>query len=485
MTATIDPKIHRSGSAPPLGDDALATKLTARRPASPASPASPLSVESSVPDVAAPRAHVPGALAARAVSAPTVRRHWAPKPSGEADPAAHLTPEQIDAFGAVLDRIREEVLASRGADDAAYIRRVIDIQRKLEAGSRIILLFSGNPVAWLVGTAGLSLAKILENMEIGHNVMHGQWDWMKDPRIHSRSWEWDNTTPSRLWKHSHNELHHTYTNVLGRDNDLGFGILRVDPDQSWEPSHLLQPLFNALNAVFFQYTIALYDLDLYKHFGGDATDEDRERLRRDGGEVVRKIARHVFRDYVVHPALSGPNWFTTVTANAVADLARNLWTNAVIICGHFPEGVDTFAKESIEGESRGEWYLRQGLGSANISGGPLLHVMTGNLSHQIEHHMFPDLPSNRYADVAPAVRELMTVNGLHYASGPMPKQLASVWFKVFRYSVPNGTWEQLRDDPRGVLTRGAGAVTGGARSVAKGAARALVTRLRRAVPALV
>ena len=59
---------------------------------------------------------------------------------------------------------------------------------------------------------------------------------------------------------------------------------------------------------------------------------------------------------------------------------RNLWTNTVIICGHFPPGIETFEKTSIEGETRGEWYLRQMLGSGNISGSPAMHVMTGNLS---------------------------------------------------------------------------------------------------------
>ena len=76
------------------------------------------------------------------------------------------------------------------------------------------------------------------------------------------------------------------------------------------------------------------------------------------------------------------------------------------MCGHFPEGVETFERRSIEGETRGEWYLRQMLGSANISGSKAMHFMTGNLSHQIEHHLFPDLPSNRYAEIAPQVQAL-------------------------------------------------------------------------------
>jgi fatty acid desaturase len=148
------------------------------------------------------------------------------------NPIAHLSDEDIERLGEELDAIRQDVLSSRGERDAAYIRKVIGRQRKLELGSRAVLLVSIFPPAWIVGTVGLSIAKIIDNMEIGHNIMHGQWDWMRDPKIHSTTWEWDNVSPSAQWKHSHNELHHTYTNVIGKDNDLGYGIMRVDCSSS-------------------------------------------------------------------------------------------------------------------------------------------------------------------------------------------------------------------------------------------------------------
>jgi linoleoyl-CoA desaturase len=120
-----------------------------------------------------------------------------------------------------------------------------------------------------------------------------------------------------------------------------------------------------------------------------------------------------------------------------ANLVRNLWTHSVIMCGHFPSGVETFEKTSIDGETRGEWYLRQMLGAANISGGPMLHMMTGNLSFQVEHHLYPDLPSNRYREIAPKVQELFERYGLTYTTGPLVKQVASAWAKVVRLSLPN------------------------------------------------
>jgi linoleoyl-CoA desaturase len=352
------------------------------------------------------------------------------------DPTAHLTAADIEQLGRELDAIRASVVETRGERDAAYIRAVIAFQRKLELGSRAVLLVSRFPPAWFVGTAGLSLAKIIENMEIGHNVMHGQWDWMRDPKIHSTTWEWDNASPSEQWKHSHNELHHTYTNVVGKDNDLGYGIMRVDEDQRWVPLYLAQPLWNFLNACFFEYGIAAYDLELGKNLASRKrrTSPDFKARTR---QVLRKIRAQVTKDYVAHPLLSGPSALSTLTANATANLVRNLWTHSVIMCGHFPEGVETFERRSITGETRGEWYLRQMLGSANITGNRALHFMTGNLSFQVEHHLFPDLPSNRYQEIAPQVQALFARYGLTYVTGSLPRQVGSAWRKVFRLSLPN------------------------------------------------
>jgi fatty acid desaturase len=359
------------------------------------------------------------------------------------NPIAHLSPEQVEELGRELDAIRQEVLDSRGASDAAYIRRVIKAQRYLEMGSRAVLLVSIFPPAWVVGTAGLSVAKILENMEIGHNVMHGQWDWMRDPKIHSTTWEWDNASTSEGWKHSHNEVHHTYTNIVGKDNDLGYGIMRVDEDQRWYPMFLAQPVWNFINACIFEYGIAAYDLELGKHLS-KPKEERPASFDKNLKATLRKIRKQATKDYVANPLLALPtgSFLPALAANLTANLVRNLWSHSVIMCGHFPEGVETFELDAIpENETRGQWYLRQMLGSANISGSKAMHLMSGNLSHQIEHHLFPDLPSNRYAEVAPKVRAVFDKYELTYLSRPFVPQVYSAWHKVVRLSLPNGWLE--------------------------------------------
>src|SRR6478735_1055028 len=348
-----------------------------------------------------------------------------------------LSAEDVELLGKQLDAIRQDVLDARGERDAAYIRRLVRAQRLLELGSRAALLRSRRPSAWIVGTAGLTVAKILDNMEIGHNVLHGQWDWMRDPKIHSSTWEWDHVTPAAQWKRAHNETHHTYTNILGMDNDLGYGIMRVDEAQEWKPRYLVQPAWNFVTACIFEYGIAMFDLDL-----GDHIREKRDMSPEKKAEVkltLAKARRQLGKDFVVYPALSGPAWRSTLAANATANLVRNLWSHSVIMCGHFPEGVSTFEQPELdEKETKGEWYMRQMLGSANISGSRFLHLMAGNLSHQIEHHIYPDLPSNRYIEIAPKVRAVFDKFDLAYNSRPLVKQVASAWHKVIRLSLPNG-----------------------------------------------
>ena len=356
-----------------------------------------------------------------------------------------LIRSQLDELGRELDAIRQEVLDTRGERDAAYIRRLIRLQRNLEIGGRLLLLASGNRKARVAGTTALALAKILDNMEIGHNVLHGQWDWMRDPKIHSTTWEWDHASPPEQWQRAHNQEHHRYTNIVGHDNDLGYGIMRIDEAQEWKPRYLVQPLWNLVNACIFEWGIAMYDLDFGEHLreGKKMSPEKKAEAKT----TLKRAAKQAAKDYVVWPGLSGRNWRTTLAANAAASLTRNIWSHSIIMCGHFPEGVEVFEVDELDPtESRSDWYVRQMLGSANISGSPVLHVLAGNLSHQIEHHLFPDLPSNRYAEIAPKVRAVFDKYGLNYCARPLGPQVYSAWHRVVRLSLPNDWAKETRRD---------------------------------------
>jgi fatty acid desaturase len=345
-----------------------------------------------------------------------------------------LTPEQLEELGRELDELRNRTLADLGERDAEYIRRMIKTQRGLEIAGRLLLEFGWLPPAWIGGTAALSLSKILDNMEIGHNVMHGQYDWMKDPALDSKRFEWDTACPGDQWRYSHNYMHHTHTNVLGKDRDIGYGILRMTEDEPWKPTDIANPIKATLLMLLFQYGVALHDVETERIVAGEIGLSDKRDILVATGKKVR---RQSLKDYVLFPALAGPGAPFTLAGNATANLTRNVWSFMIIFCGHFPDGTHEFSEEEVENETRGGWYLRQMLGSANLTGGKLFHVLSGNLSHQIEHHLFPDIPAHRYAEIAVEVREICERYGLPYNAGPLHKQFGSVVKKIFRLALPN------------------------------------------------
>lgn len=351
--------------------------------------------------------------------------------------APRLTREQADAFGRELDALREGVLASRGAADAAYIRKIIALQRKMEVAGRATI-YAGIvfPPAFVAGALTLGAAKILDNMEVGHNIMHGQWDWMRDPVIHSSKWDWDTAAPADQWKHSHNVEHHTWTNVVGMDNDVGYGILRMSEQQEWQPRHLLNPINNALLAMLFQYGVGVHDTGIaeVRSLKGlrNISPANKAKLKA----VWAKVKKQSLKDYVLFPALAGPFFAPVLAANIGANLTRNLWTYMIIFCGHFPDGVEQFTAESVKNESRGQWYLRQLLGSANIKGGKTLNVMSGHLSFQIEHHLFPDLPSNRYPELSKEVQKICAKYDLPYNSASLARQFGTTLKRVVKLGLP-------------------------------------------------
>jgi NADPH-dependent stearoyl-CoA 9-desaturase len=389
----------------------------------------------------------------------TIERPPVPPPTAPSfeepdNPLHRLTPEQLDALGRELDALHEEIFAELGERDARYIRATIKFHRQLVITARLLLLRSGRRLPWLAGTAALSLAKILENMEIGHNVMHGQWDWMNDPDINSRSWDWDTASPAEAWRHSHNYEHHTYTNVRGKDRDLGYEIMRIDLHQKWHPVYLLQPLYNLLLMGFFEWGVALHDLNFEAIRKGE---KPKAKALAELRAIGLKARRQAVKDYVAFPLLSAaaslvePSssgssrrgaathaFKSTLTANFTSNIVRNVWAHSIIFCGHFPDQTYTFPKEVLDNETRGQWYVRQLLGSANIDGGPLFHFISGNLGFQVEHHLFPDLPSSRYAEIAPRVREICGRYNLPYNSGPFHRQLGTVHRTILRLAFPGG-----------------------------------------------
>lgn len=363
---------------------------------------------------------------------------------------------KLEQFQVELDQLYINVLGQLGETDANYIRRVVSINKILEFSSRALILGGAvfwNPVALVIGTLGLSVSQIVESMEIGHNVLHGQYDFLNDPKINSKNYEWDVVVPAEQWKHSHNVVHHDHSNIIGKDYDIGYGSIRVTDEIKWNPTHFGQ-IFTALfMALDFQHLAALHDARTPEYIMPKAWRPPAIEPRpawadffKKMSQYRRKAIRKIFRDYVFYPALAGPFFLYVLVANLVARALTNVWQFSIIFCGHFTDKVAFFKSEDCENESRGQWYLRQILGTGNIEGSALFYFMTGHLSHHIEHHLFPDIPGYRYPEMAKEVKNICARYGVPYESGTFATQFRTVLKRIARFSLPNAK-QPIQSEP--------------------------------------
>lgn len=358
-----------------------------------------------------------------------------------------LSKAQTQALAAEIDSVYQGVMDSLDSTDARYIERVYAtvvyselIARGLLATAGRLSSRRGKVGTWLLGTSLLSFSKILNNMELGHNVMHGQYDWMQHPHLNSQNFDWDIVCPAPLWQHSHNYLHHTFTNIVGRDHDVGYHLIRVTDEQAWTPSDRYNPLKTMVLALGFEWAVAFHDIQISVDEYAD-TPQSHNILQQKARHLLAKIARQVGKDYIALPAVAGValgrnSALSTLSGNITANIVRNLWTWAVIFCGHLTEQTHIYTHLD-DNESKGDWYVRQILGSSNIEGNRWFHILTGNLSHQIEHHIFPDMPAHRYADVAVQVQAICQKYDIPYNTGRFGKQFKEVLTRIHHFSKPS------------------------------------------------
>ena len=232
---------------------------------------------------------------------------------------AHLSDADLTALATELDKIRSDVEASRGARDRTYITRAIAFQRWFDIAARLIIAGTKGKIGWPWERLPLAAAECIENMELGHNITHGQWDWMNDPEIHSNTWEWDMAGLTSQWRYTHNYQHHVFTNIVGVDADLGFGILRVTRDQKWRPLALLQPLFAVLLAMAFEWASRY----MARHFGAAGRSTDAGRAAQKSAMLAESLAQRA-RTTSSSPPWVPRRWRRTLGANRGERIAQRV-----------------------------------------------------------------------------------------------------------------------------------------------------------------
>ena len=137
------------------------------------------------------------------------------------------------------------------------------------------------------------------------------------------------------------------------------------------------------------------------------------------------------------PLLTGPLFLSTLAANATANLMRNLWAFSIIFCGHFPEGTHEFTIEETEGESKGHWYFRQLLGSANIRGAQAVpRAVRATSATRSSTTSSPTCRRTATRRSRPRCRRSASATACRTTRAGFTGQLGSTWRKIWRLALP-------------------------------------------------
>jgi fatty acid desaturase len=325
---------------------------------------------------------------------------------------------------AEFEAIKARYRAKLGPADVAYIQGVRRTSRAAEVVGRGLLWVGHDPFTFGLGMLFTWLHRNLESIEIGHNVLHGQYDYFPEiPQFHSHNFKWKAPVDEEGWRREHNGQHHVHTNVYEKDPDLNHGFLRMNDKLPWNKHHRTQ----LLTYLFLAYPVMLYsfnsqNLGFTEKFREQAFPRGNEgyALVHPGGDERARVKRHrlavarvVAKEYVLMPALAlvtGYSALRVALGNLIADALNSYWIALTIQATHLTEPLQS---DTSLGH-KGRWYLSQLDSTVNFKGSRRMSILWGHLNYQIEHHLFPDIPARHYPDMAREVKGVCAKYGIPY-----------------------------------------------------------------------
>lgn len=340
-------------------------------------------------------------------------------------PGDFLDALDLEAFARDLDELRDRAKRSLGPRDAEHLA-------KMERWGRICSTL-GYATAWVapnpLSAALLSTGRLARWAMIGHHVTHRGYDRVPEApatrhsKVFAKGWrrlvDWFDWIEPEAWNTEHNLLHH-YRLGEEADPDLverNVEYLRRAKLPRWTKMAIVGVLAGSWKFAYYAPNAR------YEH--------ENAKARRKGEPPVYEDVRATFRDpalwlgsylpfglgtFVVVPSLFaplGPWAVASVAANSLfAELLTNLHGFLVIVPNH--AGDDLYCFEGAT-RGRGDYYLRQVLGSTNFrTGSDLNDFLHGYLNYQIEHHLYPDLPMRALQKLQPEVKRVCEKHGVPY-----------------------------------------------------------------------
>lgn len=379
-----------------------------------------------------------------------------PTPSFDSDQ------ERFRSFGRAIDGIRKRAQAKVGAEDLQRVRRLDRRSRALEVLGRSLIAIGPGPIGFTAGVLSLWVHKQLQATEIGHTALHGAYNRIEGVgRFHSKRFRWLVPIDEPSWIRGHNGRHHGLTNVAGQDPDIHFGPVRLTPDTPHRTAHYFQLPF-ALLIMFpnFASTMNLHFTGIVDVWSGNGREGDgldflpdrsRESVRGAYWRAFRSYAPYYAREFVLFPLLAalmavlvfGPVGLAAaplvigrvLLGNYISEVLRDLYSAATIYCGHVGEHTAHFPEGTVP-QCKGERYAMQVEATNNFEVSHPISLLCGALDRQIEHHLFPTMPTNRLREVAPEVKAAAEAHGIAYRSQSWGKTLRGAFAQIWKLSFP-------------------------------------------------
>lgn len=347
-----------------------------------------------------------------------------------------------------FENIKQKYRADLGEKDVRYIKKIRRNSRIFEVIGRSLIHVLPGPLA-LLGVPFLFLHRNLEAIEIGHNVLHGQYDCFEEiPQFHANNFRWKAPVDETSWRQEHNAVHHVHTNVYEKDPDLNHGFLRVNSKIPHTKLHYFQvPIYLFLFYPFMLYNFNAQNLGKVDKFRGRFFPDGNkgyavldESLRLSNAESNKRHNRAVWRiwakEYVFFPLLALFTGFGAIKvflANLLADVMNSYWIALTIQATHFTEPLQP--EDAIK--NKGKWYISQLDSSVNFKGNRWQSILWGHLNYQVEHHLFPDIPAHRYPDMSVDVQKVCQQYNLPYKlnkswGAAIKKFVGAMWTYSFK-----------------------------------------------------
>lgn len=371
-----------------------------------------------------------------------------------------------------LQALYARAKARVGEDDLAHIRHVTAYGEAIDARRRE-LLRDGGPRAIRRATALEMMYRLMQFSELGHNIIHGSYDHLPgNGEYHSDRYDWDFNVDVEHWKTMHHVGHHPNTNIVGRDHDLGYSILRGSAGQDWYGHHAGQvAMVSALAALaplaapFFLSNIAR-KVEGHRFFSSYTL--------RTPARIAGRDAR---RRFVDEPFRSGWKTLPTLAANYLGGVTGYMSVLFLVFIEHHAGELELFTDPGPD-ETADQYYERQIRATRNFlpstsmddalarilaeevpfADRPDLRIFYGGLDTHVEHHLFPDLPPSMQRQIAPEVRAIAARYGLPYNETPLLETVPLIAKTLTGLSAPLGEREfgrprELFTQPRALLRR--------------------------------